>query len=98
MKRVRFRILLISIAVAGMVCLYPLQRSIDRQRASLQNPREELIFLPSETKLAHLSGGYSGLLADIYWTRAVQYYGRHRLAHAKEFALLGHFAGHHDEP
>jgi hypothetical protein len=28
-------------------------------------------------------------LAAIYWTRAVQYYGRHRLAHAKEFALLG---------
>jgi tetratricopeptide (TPR) repeat protein len=47
------------------------------------------MFLPSETKFSRLSGGYSGLLADIYWTRAVQYYGRHRLAHAKEFALLG---------
>jgi tetratricopeptide (TPR) repeat protein len=49
------------------------------------------MFLPSETELARLSGGYSGLLAAIYWTRAVQYYGRHRLAHAKEFALLGTF-------
>jgi tetratricopeptide (TPR) repeat protein len=28
-------------------------------------------------------------MAAIYWTRAVQYYGRHRLAHAKDFALLG---------
>ena len=47
------------------------------------------MFLPSESSSRDLSGGYSGLLADIYWTRAVQYYGRHRLAHAKEFALLG---------
>jgi len=39
--------------------------------------------------LLRLSDGYSGLLAAIYWTRAVQYYGRHRLAHAKEFPLLG---------
>ena len=59
------------------------------QLGSAQSQREELIFLPSQARLARLSGGYSGLLAAIYWTRAVQYYGRHRLAHAKEFALLG---------
>jgi len=72
-----------------MLTLYPLQRSIDKMFGSAQNEREELVFLPSEARLAQLSGGYSGLLADIYWTRAVQYYGRHRLAHAQEFALLG---------
>ena len=74
---------------SGLLSLYPLQRSIDKQLGSAQSQREELIFLPSEARLARLSGGYSGLLAAIYWTRAVQYYGRHRLAHAKEFALLG---------
>jgi tetratricopeptide (TPR) repeat protein len=47
------------------------------------------MFLPSEARFSRLSGGYSGLMAAIYWTRAVQYYGRHRLARAKEFALLG---------
>jgi tetratricopeptide (TPR) repeat protein len=77
------------IVASGLLSLYPLQRSIEKQLASTQSQREELIFLPSETRLARLSGGYSGLLAAIYWTRAVQYYGRHRLAHAKEFALLG---------
>jgi tetratricopeptide (TPR) repeat protein len=76
---------------SGLLTLYPLQQSIDRQHESAQGQREELMFLPSETELARLSGGYSGLLAAIYWTRAVQYYGRHRLAHAKEFALLGTF-------
>jgi hypothetical protein len=33
--------------------------------------------------------GYKGLLADIYWTRVVQYFGRKRLAHSTEFKLLG---------
>jgi tetratricopeptide (TPR) repeat protein len=69
--------------------LYPLQQSIDTQLSSVQGQREELIFLPSEARFSRVSGGYSGLLAAIYWTRAVQYYGRHRLARAKEFALLG---------
>jgi len=77
------------IVAGGLLSLYPLQQSIDQQLGSAQGQREELIFLPSEARFSRLSGGYSGLLAAIYWTRAVQYYGRHRLAHAKEFKLLG---------
>jgi tetratricopeptide (TPR) repeat protein len=83
------RTLLILIVVGGLLSVYPLQQSIDRQINAIQSQREELIFLPSEARFSRISGGYSGLLAAIYWTRAVQYYGRHRLAHAKEFALLG---------
>jgi tetratricopeptide (TPR) repeat protein len=83
------RPLCLVIVAGGLLGLYPLQQSIDKRLGSGQNQHEELIFLPSEARLARLSGGYSGLLADIYWTRAVQYYGRHRMAHAKEFALLG---------
>jgi tetratricopeptide (TPR) repeat protein len=75
--------------VAGAASLFPLQRRINKLSSSIQSQREELMILPSESNLPRLSGGYSGLLADIYWTRAVQYYGRHRLAHAREFALLG---------
>jgi tetratricopeptide (TPR) repeat protein len=88
-ERAWTRPLCLLIVVGSLLGLYPLQRSIDQQCSSAQRLREELIFLPSETKLPRLSGGYSGLLAAFYWTRAVQYYGRHRLAHAKEFALLG---------
>ncbi len=36
---------------------------------------EEVVYLPSGTTLKRISLGYSGLLADIYWTRAVQYFG-----------------------
>ena len=83
------RALLGSIIVVALLALYPLQRSIDRYAESAPHRREELAFLPSEAKIAHLSGGYAGLLAAIYWTRSVQYYGRHRIARAKEFPLLG---------
>jgi tetratricopeptide (TPR) repeat protein len=47
------------------------------------------LFLPSGKFLRQLSLGYEGLLADIYWTRVVQYFGRKRLAHSNEFKLLG---------
>ena len=83
------RTVFLGIIVVGLLSLYPLRRSVDQQLDSIQSQHEELIFLPSEARFAGLSGNYSGLLAGIYWTRAVQYYGRHRLAHAKEFSLLG---------
>src|SRR5215471_19540492 len=37
---------------------------------------EEILYIPSAKALKRMSLGYSGVLADIYWTRAVQYYGR----------------------
>jgi tetratricopeptide (TPR) repeat protein len=73
----------------GLLALYPLQRRIDNQFRAGEGQHEELMLLPSESRISHLAGGYSGLMAAIYWTRAVQYYGRHRLAHATDFALLG---------
>ena len=85
----RLRTILILIVIAGLLSLYPIQHSIDQQLGSPETQREELTFLPASTTLARLSGGYSGLLAAIYWTRAVQYYGRHRLANARDYALLG---------
>jgi hypothetical protein len=39
--------------------------------------------------LRQLSLGYEALLADIYWTRVVQYFGRKRLAQSTRFDLLG---------
>ncbi len=36
---------------------------------------EEVLYISSPRALKHLSLGYDGLLADIYWTRAVQYFG-----------------------
>src|SRR5262249_42074285 len=37
---------------------------------------EEILYIPSSKALKRMGLGYSGVLADIYWTRTVQYYGR----------------------
>ncbi len=78
-----------AVVGCGLLGLYPFQRSIDQQLAATYGPRDQLVFIPSEALFARLSGGYSGLLATLYWTRTVQYYGRLHLAHAQTFPLLG---------
>jgi tetratricopeptide (TPR) repeat protein len=51
-----------------------LQRKIDAQSRPLVEANQELV-LQSPEAVKKLSLGYDGLLGDIYWTRAVQYYG-----------------------
>ncbi len=61
-------------------------RHIDRLRsgATLQ----EVLYIPSPPVVKRLSLGYSGLLADIYWTRAVQYFGGKHHARSSDYQLL----------
>jgi hypothetical protein len=65
-------------AVAGvpllLVAIAGLQARIDAQTRSEAQERSEML-LRSGTAVKKLSLGYDPLLADIYWTRAVQYYG-----------------------
>jgi len=49
-------------------------REVDAARGQ-DATMEEILYLPSGKTVKHLSLGYSSLLADIYWTRAVQYFG-----------------------
>ena len=49
---------------------------------------EEILYLPSGKAVKRLSLGYSSLLADIYWTRAVQYFGARHLKHSTHYELL----------
>jgi len=49
---------------------------------------EEVLYLPSGKTLKRLSLGYSGLLANIYWTRAVQYFGAKHTRHSTRYDLL----------
>lgn len=48
---------------------------------------EEVLYLPSGKIVKRMSLGYSGLLADIYWTRAVQYFGS-RVQRSRHLELL----------
>lgn len=88
-QRARPRLLLFALILLCLLGLYPIQERINAQLAPRHGQHEELTFMPTESRISNLAGGYSGLLAAIYWTRAVQYYGRHRLARASDFALLG---------
>ncbi len=73
---------------AGLAAAFPVQRAIDAQRGYFA-PIEEALYLPSGNVLRAMSLGNSGLLADIYWTRAVQYYGRKQLHRDVRYDLLG---------
>ena len=70
------------------LALGPVQRGIDREKGSLAGFAEAVSVPPGDV-LRRLSLGYEGLFADIYWTRAVQYFGRQRLARSARFELLG---------
>lgn len=63
-----------------------LVRQMDRVREG--EPLQEVLYIPSPKVAKRLSLGYSGLLADIYWTRAVQYFGAKHQAKAKEYLIL----------
>jgi hypothetical protein len=49
---------------------------------------EEILYVPSGKTLKRMSLGYSSLLADIYWTRAVQYFGARFQERSTRYDLL----------
>src|SRR5881396_1431987 len=75
---------LLIVMGAGSVLLL---RRVDQLRTGAT--LEEVLYVSSPKLLKRASLGYNGLLADIYWTRAVQYYGgKHVTAGAKDYRLL----------
>jgi tetratricopeptide (TPR) repeat protein len=61
-------------------------RRVDQMRP--QATLDEVLYISSPAVLKRASLGYDGLLADIYWTRAVQYFGNRYHNNAKDFNLL----------
>ena len=49
---------------------------------------QEVLYISSPKVLKRLSLGYDGLLADVYWTRAVQYFGSKHHVGADQYDLL----------
>ena len=78
------------VLILGMsfLAIVPAQQRID-QAFSTQGNSGEFLYLPEGTSLRRLCLGHEGLLADIYWTRAVQYFGRKRIDQSPQFDLLG---------
>ncbi|MGA2990611.1 MAG: hypothetical protein ABSD88_09055 [Candidatus Korobacteraceae bacterium] len=57
-------------------------------QARQQTVLKEAIYIPSARAVKALSLGYTGLMADIYWTRVVQYFGGKHHEHAEQYKLL----------
>jgi hypothetical protein len=74
--------------VGAILAIVPVQKRIDAARG-LYGPIEDSLYMPSGNVLGTLSMGNEGLLADIYWTRVVQYFGRKRLDKDVRLDLLG---------
>lgn len=78
--------------VAGMVLAASLAgasltvRHLDHLRAG--TIAEAALYVPSPNVLRRMSLGYTGLLADIYWTRVVQYFGTQHHERSKQYKLL----------
>lgn len=70
-------VLLLSLPL-GFAGVSRLQGEIDRARDTMHQEDDEVL-LRSPKLMKVLTGEYATLAADIYWTRAVQYYGAKRL-------------------
>ena len=62
-----------TVLVCSMVSAALLTRAVDHMRPAA--PLQEMLYISSPKLLKRLCLGYDGLLADIYWTRTVQYFG-----------------------
>lgn len=72
--------------VVSLVASALLLWRIDRIRSTAT--LDDTLYLTSPKLLKRLSLGYDGLLADIYWTRAVQYYGAMHHSGGGDYKLL----------
>ncbi|MGA2419189.1 MAG: hypothetical protein ABSG69_03845 [Candidatus Acidiferrum sp.] len=80
-------IALLLTLVLGFTAIWRLQIKIDAQRAAIVEERNDLLVTsPKLLKIASLE--YAPLLADVYWTRAVQYYGQKHASNDPNLMLL----------
>jgi hypothetical protein len=87
MKHSRIRTLVCCVLV--IVCMYGAAGQLATLRGLQPETRiEEVLYISSPDFVRRVSLGYSGLAADIYWTRTVQYFGSRRIFESERFDLL----------
>jgi hypothetical protein len=74
------------VLVMCMTSTVLLLRKLDQLRSG--STVEEVLYISSPSVLKRISLGYGGLLADVYWTRAVQYFGGKHHNGARNYTLL----------
>jgi hypothetical protein len=76
-----------AILLLGFAGVWQLQHAIDAQFAATHQEQDDLV-LRSGALLKAMSLEYAPLMADLYWTRAVQYYGNKHARHEANIELL----------
>src|SRR5215470_9440657 len=72
---------------AGFAVIWQLQHVIDTGRSALQQEEDEVV-LRSGPLVKAMSLEFAPLMADLYWTRVVQYYGMKHAEGQRSFDLL----------
>jgi hypothetical protein len=80
----------VAVVLACLGAAIALQVVRDRQYPERLNPDRELLYVRSGPALERLALSFDASVADLYWIRAVQYFGGQRLAERKtrRFDLL----------
>ncbi|HLZ91078.1 MAG TPA: hypothetical protein VKQ28_05135 [Candidatus Acidoferrum sp.] len=81
------RVLLFAALLPGFAGVWRLQKTIDPERAAMYQEQDDLV-LRSGPLLKAMSLEYAPLIADLYWTRAVQYYGNKHASEQTNIELL----------
>jgi tetratricopeptide (TPR) repeat protein len=82
----RTRLIAASCLAVSLTASILALRGVDRVRP--QATLKETLFIDSPQVLKRASLGYNGLMACIYWTRAVQYFGNHHAFAPDNYDLL----------
>ena len=72
--------------VISLIMSILILRRVDQTRP--QATLDEVLYISSPKVLERASLGYNGLMADIYWTRTVQYFGQRHYRSAQSYNLL----------
>src|SRR5215831_14435354 len=86
MKSRRITISAAVCLVVSMTASVLLLRNIDRLRPNQSN--DDVLYLDSPKLIRKASLGFDGLMACLYWTRAVQYFGARHSARAQTYKQL----------
>jgi tetratricopeptide (TPR) repeat protein len=84
--RQRTTVIAVACLVLSLIASVFALRGIDRVRPGAT--LKETLFIDSAKVLKRASLGYDGLMACIYWTRAVQYFGNHHAYAPDNYDLL----------
>src|SRR5579872_3839690 len=75
-----------SLLITCLIGSALLLTEVDKLRTN--STLHEVLYITSPRAAKRMSLGYDGLMADIYWTRAVQYFGNHHAHGSQEYNLL----------